>query len=76
MVLDVVGLHSAPARFACWVPQIARPLWNDDGVKPPWNQPHVMPSVFIRSPMLRPVIDAVTPPGVPSAFSGVLGFEH
>ena len=37
--------------FACCVPQIARPLVIAEGVKPPWNQPHVMLLAFIRSPM-------------------------
>ena len=33
---------------------------TEDGVKPPWNQPHVIPLAFKRSPMFLFVLDIPT----------------
>src|SRR6202021_3898589 len=36
--------------------QTDTPLTTDDGVKPPWNQPHEMPRAVSKSPMFRLVL--------------------
>src|SRR5262249_8296414 len=44
--------------FLCAVAQVAIPFVTDDGLKPPWNQPHVMCCLFRRSPTFVPDIAA------------------
>ena len=47
--------------FACDAPQTAGAPSRAGvvGRKPPWNQPHVTPRAFMRSPTLRPLIAIV-----------------
>src|SRR5215471_16922645 len=40
------------------VAHTAMPPVTDDGLKPPWNQPQVMPFLFSRSPTFVPLIAA------------------
>src|SRR6516162_439200 len=42
----------------CEVAHTATPFTTEDGLKPPWNQPHVMFCLFSRSPTLVPDIAA------------------
>src|ERR1700739_4406705 len=44
--------------FLCDVAQVAVPLVTDDGLKPPWNHPHVIPLPLSRSPTFVPAIAA------------------
>src|SRR5205085_7153097 len=45
--------------FLCVLAQTAVPsAFTEEGLKPPWNHPHVIPFAFRRSPTLRP--DMVT----------------
>ncbi len=59
-----------PPMFWCEEPQTAKPLAVPVGAKPPWNQPHVTPLAFSRSPMFLPVM---TPSGLVEVW---LSSEH
>src|SRR5262245_24381681 len=48
----------APAMFLWLVAQTATPFTTDEGLKPPWNHPQVIPSLLRRSPTFVPDIAA------------------